>query len=345
MERFEHGGDAHRYPGALDFSASLNPLGMPASVIQALRDNVDHFSRYPDPACRQLTEAIARAEEVDASQVVCCAGATDAIARICQVLRPRRALLLSPCYSGYEQALEQLSCEVVYHDLSQGDGFLVDERLLEALDEKIDLVFLANPNNPTGRCVDRSLINELLSRAKDTDSWVVLDECFIELANPCKRSNELIGQAERLIIVKALTKSHSLAGLRLGYALASDTDLIQQLIRVGQPWAVSGPAQLAGVTSLTDTTDYLERARALIASERARLSASFETLGLRVVPSDTNYLLFSGPTGLFEPLAGRGVLVRRCDNFRGLGPQWYRVAVRMPEENDALLTALGEVLE
>ncbi|MEE0027150.1 MAG: hypothetical protein U0J70_06155, partial [Atopobiaceae bacterium] len=130
MERFEHGGNVYAHPECVDFSANLNPLGMPASAREALREGVDAFAAYPDPACTELVARIAAFERVPRDWVVPCAGASDAFARICQALRPRRALLCAPCYSGYEQALEQVGSRVTYHDLSAHDDFAVTHDLV-----------------------------------------------------------------------------------------------------------------------------------------------------------------------------------------------------------------------
>ena len=342
MRRFQHGGDVYGNPGAIDFSASLNPAGMPPSARQALVDHVDAFEHYPDPLCRELTAAIARFEGVAESWVVPTAGATDAFARLCAALHPREALVCAPGYSGYEQALEQCGCAVRRHFLRAEEGFLVTERLADSLDHALDLVFIANPNNPTGRCVAPSVLRACLELAQGLGIVVVLDECFIDLSEG-QRSNGLLEEFDNLVIVKALTKTFALAGLRVGYALSADQELVQRLGQAGQPWAVSVPAQLAGVASLTDKT-YLPRSLELIRRERERLIAALTSHGLSVVPSDTNYLLFQGPVGLAERLLDQGVLIRSCDNFDGLGELWYRIAVRTERENAQLIAALEEVL-
>ena len=341
MERFEHGGDIYVHAGVLDFSANLNPCGMPARVREVLRDNVDAYSVYPDPHCQALTDALAAYEGVHREWMQATAGATDAIVRLVQAAKPRRALLVAPCYSGYEQALEQVGCQIVWHDLRREDGFALTKEVLERIDEGIDLVVLANPNNPTGRCVDAGLLGTCLEQARAAGALVALDECFVELTERAG-SSALVADNKNLVVIKAYTKTFALAGLRLGYAICSDAELLARMAAAGQPWAVSVPAQLAGVACLGEH-DHLERSRRLVAAERARLRASLEECGMAVVPGEANYLLFEGPTGLAEALLARGILVRSCDNYRGLSDRWYRVAVRTPQENDRLMAALQEV--
>lgn len=341
-ERFEHGGNVYAHPGCLDFSASLNPLGLPQAVREVLSANVDAFAQYPDPACTELTRALAEFERVPESWVVPCAGATDAFARLCAVTRPRAALVCAPCYAGYEQALAQTDAEVVAHRLDAQDGFEVGTDLVRSIHKGIDLVFIANPNNPTGRCVRPEVLVACLERAQACGTTVVLDECFIDLTQR-PGSNELLGSYPHLVLVKAFTKSFALAGLRLGYALCSDKAMVEHLHEAGQPWAVSVPAQLAGVACLADKT-YLVRARDLVARERDRLVRALRSCGMRVVDAEANYLMFRGPEGLADKLLDAGVLVRSCANFPGLDDTWYRIAVRTPAENDALLWALENTL-
>lgn len=342
MKRFEHGGDIYTHPCVVDFSASLNPLGMPTAAREALLASVDACELYPDPYARELVRALADFEHVDAAWVVPCAGATDAIERLCQVVRPRQALVFAPCYGGYEQALVQLGMEARVALLRERDGFALGEDALLAIDQGVDLVFLANPNNPTGKCLNRLTLEACLARAAEVGAVVALDECFIDLSEGAG-SNDLLQGHPHLVIIKAFTKSFCLAGLRLGYALCANSVLANGLRQAGQPWAVSVPAQVAGVACVGER-GHLERSRALVRVERERLMDALTSLGLRVAPSDANYLLFFGPEGLGRALLAHGVMVRTCDNFVGLGPGWYRVAVRMPEQNAQLVAALKEVL-
>ena len=228
MRRFEHGGNVYAHPGVLDFSASLNPLGMPPLARRVLVEGVDVFEHYTDPACRELTDAIARFEGVGKGEVLACAGATDAFARICSAVRPRRALTCAPCYSGYEQACVQAGVDLTWHELCCEDGYLLTERFAEHIEEGVNLVFVANPNNPTGLRAKEEVIRSCLERAREVGALVVLDECFVDLAGG-HGSNALLGEFPNLVIVKALTKTYALAGLRVGYALCSDGGLLSAL--------------------------------------------------------------------------------------------------------------------
>ncbi|MBO4365088.1 MAG: aminotransferase class I/II-fold pyridoxal phosphate-dependent enzyme, partial [Eggerthellaceae bacterium] len=131
MMRFEHGGDIYTHEGVVDFSANINPLGMPKRVCDALRERVEDFQAYPDLSCRALRAALSRAEGVPANQILCTAGATDLIHRICTTVRPRIALVTAPCFSGYEHALEQAGIEIARHPLREEDGFNLTDSILQ----------------------------------------------------------------------------------------------------------------------------------------------------------------------------------------------------------------------
>ena len=343
MEAFEHGGNVWAHPGALDFSASLNPLGMPQAARAALADAVDACMHYPDPACAALTSAIADFEGVSCEHVLACAGATDALTRVARVLRPRRVLVPAPAYVGYAQAFAQVGADLEHHRLRPAQGFALTDAYLEALGAtEADLALIANPNNPTGRVVEAGLIERALDVAAARGMYVVVDECFCGLTGT-QGSARLLEAHPNLVLVGALTKTHALAGLRVGHLMCADTSLLDRLRATGLPWAVSVPAQVAGVAALTDR-DFLARSVAAIAREREHVSRALTRLGATVVPSDANFVLFCARAGLAADLLARNILIRCCANFAGLDETWYRVAVRTEQENDLLLEAIGEVL-
>ena len=346
-----HGGDwagfAAEYGAKaplLDFSANVSPLGMPAGVAAALAGCAPDCDCYPDPLCRDLSAAIGRAEGVPGEWVLCGNGAADLIWRAALALRPARALVTAPAFAEYEAALAATGCAVERYFLSEEKDFRLDEGFLEAIRPGVGMVFLCEPNNPTGLTTPRPLLLRVLARCRQAGALLVLDECFGDfLADPAAHTlkGELAGG--NLLILKAFTKLYGMAGVRLGYALCTDAALLAKLRAAGQPWAVSTPAQAAGLAALKET-EYVAAVRALVASERPRLAAGLAALGCRVLPGEANYLLFQCERPLCQPLRRRGILLRSCDNYHGLGPAWYRTAVRTGAENRRLLAALGEVL-
>lgn len=349
--RLTHGGDwagwQARYGGRLlDFSANVSPLGLPEGVRAATAKSLEEADRYPDPLCRALGRAIAAAEQVSAEWCLCGGGAADLIYRVALAERPRRALVTAPAFAEYELALELAGCKTDLFVLREEDDFELGRAFLDAVAPDMDMVFLCQPNNPTGRTIPRDLLAAVLERCRERKALLVLDECFcgfLEQPEAYTMKN-FLGRYPNLLILKAFTKLYGMAGLRLGYCLCADPALLERMRSAGQPWAVSGPAQAAGIAALNETA-YVREVRALIARERPRLAEALIRLGFRVIPGEANYLLFRAPVSLPEPLRKRGILLRDCGNYRGLGAGWYRTAVRGPEDNARLIAALEDSLK
>nr|WP_276856265.1 threonine-phosphate decarboxylase [Intestinimonas timonensis] len=352
MKEYTHGGDivgarAIWKGELLDFSANLNPLGMPESVRKAAEDAVREAIHYPDPLCRELCAAIARRDNVTPERVLCGNGAADLVFRLAFSQRPRRVLVTAPTFSEYQDAVQAAGGEVVYHRLAPDNDFDLTEAVLDDLDDSLDMAFFCTPNNPTGRLIDRDLMLRILERCREKSIRVVVDECFLSLSDPSERVS-LAGELEHfpnLVLLRAFTKSYAMPGLRLGYCLSTDAALLDGLTRCAQPWSVSGPAQAAGLAALrTPLHPFL--ARQLIAVERTWLTGALRSLGLKAFPSLVNYILFraEGVDDLKERLLEHGVLIRSCANYVGLGSDYYRVAVRLRQENEGLIKALKEVL-
>lgn len=344
-----HGGDyigyRERYGhDAVDFSANVSPLGVPQAVVRAICDAAAQADRYPDPLCRELCAAIAHTENLPADWVLCGNGAADLIFRLVLAKRPERALILAPTFAEYAAALETVGCSVRRYELSERNDFALTADFADAIGDA-DMVFLCQPNNPTGQVAERSLMQSILDKCKAVGALLVVDECFLDFlpdGDSFTMKSEL-SDAKNLFILKAFTKLYGMAGVRLGYGLCADANLIAQMRGAGQPWAVSSLAQAAGLAAL-EQTEYVARVRALIEQERPYLENGLRSLGLRVISGKANYLLFRASNKLGEKMEKRGVALRGCGNYPGLDDAWYRTAVRTRAENDILLSTLREVL-
>lgn len=345
-----HGGDWAGYRAefgcdALDFSANVSPLGLPAGVAAAITNALPTADRYPDPLCRELRAALARAEGVPADWILCGNGAADLIFRLALAVRPRRALLPAPTFAEYEAALQTVGCAVQRVFLREENEFAVTEEFIDAVTPETDIVFLCQPNNPTGQVTPPALVERLVRRCAECGAVLVVDECFLDFLpdRDAWTAKQLLRDAPQLIILKAFTKLYAMAGVRLGYALCGDAALLEKMRGAGQPWAVSSLAQAAGLAALQETA-YAGAVRALIAEQRPRMAAGLRALGLRVMDGQANYLLFRATPDFGEKLRRRGAVVRSCANYPGLDAAWYRTAVRTAEENTRLLQIMGEIL-
>lgn len=345
-----HGGDWAGYRAefgcdALDFSANVSPLGLPAGVAAAITNALPTADRYPDPLCRELRAALAGAEGVPADWILCGNGAADLIFRLALAVRPRRALLPAPTFTEYEAALQTVGCAVQRVFLREENEFAVTEEFIDAVTPETDIVFLCQPNNPTGQVTPPALVERLVRRCAECGAVLVVDECFLDFLpdRDAWTAKQLLRDAPQLVILKAFTKLYAMAGVRLGYALCGDATLLEKMRGAGQPWAVSSLAQAAGLAALQETA-YADAVRALIAEQRPRMAAGLRALGLRVMDGQANYLLFRATPDFGEKLRRRGAVVRSCANYPGLDAAWYRTAVRTAEENTRLLQIMGEIL-
>lgn len=341
MIKNEHGGDVFEREIVYDFSANLNPLGMPESVKNALQKSISEWEKYPDPFCRSLVKKLSERENFPPENIVCGNGAADLIFRIVQTVKPKRSVACAPSFSEYSKALMQIGSEISAYFLSEKSGFALDEKILEMLDESVQMLILCTPNNPTGRTVDGELLRRICEKCEANDIVFLCDECFIDFTENSAHAEQFINP--NVVVLKAFTKIYAMAGLRLGYALFGDEKLAESVRKSGQFWSVSAPAQTAGAAAL-DEKNYLEKTLELVKKEREFLTEKLRNFGFKVYPSEANFILFYTELPLDEMLLSEKILIRNCANFEGLEQGYFRIAVRSHEENSALVSAIERCL-
>ena len=346
MMKHVHGGDVYKYKNCLDFSANCNPLGTPERVKQAIIESVERLEDYPEVGCGRLKEAIAQYEQVEKKEVICGNGAAELIYSLCRAKKPKKALLPAPTFAEYEQALSSVDCEIRYFFLEEKEDFRVKESYLEALTDDLDILFLCNPNNPTGILMERDFLEKVLLRCRDKGIFAVVDECFLDFVREPENYTlkAYLKEYKHLFILKAFTKRYAIAGVRLGYGLCADEKILEQMEFMTQPWNVSAMAQAAGLAALKET-DYVEAGRKLVFEEAEYMKREMEKLGLKVFPSQANYIFFKGPEMLFEQCVEKGILIRDCSNYPGLSKGYFRVAVKRHERNVKLIEVLKEIVQ
>ncbi len=345
MPTYVHGGDIQTYidrfgAAPLDLSANINPFGIPDAVRASMHRTVDNCTQYPDPFCRAARQAIGAREGVNPDFLYCGNGAADVLDRLAAVLQPRRVLLTAPTFAEYERTLA--GAEILVHDLWEADGFALTERILADITPNLDAVYLCNPNNPTGRTAEPSLMRKIVRKCAENGTKLVVDECFNDFLLDAARHTlkDLLKTFPNLIILRAYTKMYAVPGVRFGWCMTADAALIEALYRAGQPWNVSVIAQACAVAAAGEP-DWAADTAKRIAEERKFLSDGLSAHGLQVFPGEANFLLFrSEDTELHEKLAAEGVMIRDCANYRGLSAGFYRVAVKSREASEKLLEAL-----
>lgn len=346
MKNHVHGGNVYQYKNCIDFSANCNPLGTPDSVILAGTESLQKVFQYPQVGYQPLRKAIADYEGVKSSQIICGNGAAELIFTLCKALSPENALLLAPTFAEYQQALESVGCKITHHILYEEEGFHLKEQILSKLTSNIDVLFICNPNNPTGILTDKNFLQKILEKCAANHIFLVVDECFQDFIEEPENYTlkDMLEQYDNLFLLKAFTKRYAMAGIRLGYGLTGNLKLINKMEQCVQPWNISTIAQDCGVAALKEQ-DYVEKARTLIFQEKNILIEELETCGLKVFDSQANYLFFKGPDDLFERCVEKGILIRDCGNYIGLHKGFYRIAVKTHNENLILIEVLKNIIK
>lgn len=324
----------------LDFSQNINPLGAPGEALEAARRALYAESgSYPDLDYPELRGALAAYLGVSADRIVPTNGGAEALFLAARAAdRGGKALVLEPTFSEYVAAARAARLETVRRVARRREaGFRLDPTSLDDLGG-ISVVFLCNPNNPTGDSLGRQEVIEVADRVRSAGAVLVVDEAFADFVPEVSVADQV---GEGLWVARSLTKFFAIPGLRLGCLVCEDAGRIQEL----QPsWSVNSVAAAAGIAAVRNR-GFAETSVAGLARLRNDLFEALDELaGLEAFPGAANFLLVRGPQGLAERLARRGVLVRGCGPFEGLGPEYFRIAVRGEADNRRLISELREEL-
>ncbi len=331
------------------FGANVNPLGLSANVQNLLADRLDIITTYPDRNYVSLRDAIGNYCKVDREYIVVGNGSTELISLLIRHLCPQKALLLGPTYSEYERELALCGGEMVYYDLTPDNEFLVDlDDLLHKLDDTIDLLILCNPNNPTSTAIKAETMEHILTHCRQHDIFVMVDETYIEFAPDISAftSVPLAKHHDNLMVIRGVSKFFAAPGLRLGYAVTSNAEFMALLHTHQNPWSLNSIGALAGELLVQDT-DYIERTRELICSERERIYAALQEIPeLHTFKPVANFFLVRilkpGVTSfdLFDYLVRQKLMIRDCSSFTNLEGEYIRFCIMLPEDNTRLLDGL-----
>ena len=346
---YTHGGDCYRGQITYDFSANINPLGMPGTVKNAAYEGVLLSGRYPDISNKALITAFAKrfgigcTEEEAGAHLVFGNGAGELIYLIARAIGGK-GIAYGPTFTLYEEAMLAAGGTFSYVDLSSEDGFAPTEDLVGRMGEDTSVCFLCHPNNPTGQPVPETLMKKLIDRAYETKTYLVVDESFLPFAEDAvSLLSDTEGLHPYMIVLHSLTKIYAMPGLRLGYAWFSEGALAEHVRLLTQPWNVSIPAQTAGVAAFNDrsftekTRDYIRAQKAYLLSE---LSGCFEKL----CPGAANYMMFLSRPDLGSRLLDEDILIRDLSDLHGLAEGWFRIAIRSESENRVLIRAIKKIL-
>jgi threonine-phosphate decarboxylase len=334
----------------IDFSANINPLGFSPRIKKTLQQNERLILHYPDRSAHDLICELSRYHGIPAHSILAGNGSTELIFLLPRVLQPKRVLLVVPAFSEYETSIRKVSGKIFYFKALETDQFCINaERLLRELRKGYDALYICNPANPTGVLTPPDILKELVNYAHDKSTHVIIDETFIDF-NENRSIKHLVKKYENLYILRSMTKFFGLPGLRAGYVISSEKNIIR-LREQQEPWTMNVLAQYASIESLKDT-QFIKRTIVYVKEARQKLIVELNKIPcLKIFPSAANYLLLklekSAPLTvprLYERLLQKGFIVRKCDSFEGLDNTFFRIAVRKYNENRRLVKALAEAL-
>lgn len=336
------------------FSANVNPLGVSFKLRECLASHIDAITSYPDREYTSLRNCIANYVGSEKDNIIVGNGSTELISLMIHSKAPKKALILGPTYSEYEREVSLGGGSSLYYPLREEDNFKLNiEQFCSKLTPDIDLLIICNPNNPTSGSIYRNDMRKILDHCKTNDIFVMVDETYIEFAPEMESisSVPLTNDYNNIIILRGISKFFAAPGLRLGYAICGNSDLLKEINNKKNPWTINTLAAIAGEIMFTDT-DYIKATKELINKERERVCARLSKInGIKFYPSTANFLLcrIMKPTItsniVFEAAIRKGLMIRDCSTFPFLDDHYIRFCFMSPEKNDELLQVIEDILQ
>ncbi len=335
-----HGGVGNE--NFLDFSVCVNPFPPPPDVIQAVCSA--ELTRYPDPQAENLKTVIAGTYGIDRDFLMVTNGSTQAfwLVAITYLNPGDKTLVFSPGYGDYRVASEIMGARVEDHRLEPESSFEPNPDLIlkQIKRDNPKIIWVCNPNNPTGVLLNSSLVEAMLIESSGYGGIVVLDEAYMNFVETGPNSIPMLDTGN-LILIRSMTKDFGIPGIRLGY-LAARRDIIAHIHPVQPTWSINSPAQTAGIAVLNNLS-YYRKTWIKLRRLTEELMDGIKSLGLRIFPTSSNYFLIQTcpDRNVVEKLKLMKIAVRSCASF-GL-PGYIRIGTRLKDENQRLLSALEEI--
>ncbi len=331
------------------FSANVNPLGISYMLRDSLMEYIDAITSYPDREYTQLRKCIGNYVHADYRNILVGNGSTELISLVIQLLHPGKALIVGPTYSEYEHEISLGVGRLHYFRLKESDSFNLDiSALCDSLSNNIDMLVLCNPNNPTSSQINRHDMRQILDTCKERDIFVMVDETYVEFSEAAEEitSIPLTEYYNNIIILRGISKFFAAPGLRLGYAICGNRQLLKEIDSRKNPWTINSLAAEAGKIMFQDEK-YIRDTKELIASERKRICQILDQCpAIKYYPPHGNFILVHilkedvTSSDLFEAAIRKCLMIRDCSTFPFLDNKYIRFCFMKPEDNDALLDVL-----
>ena len=356
MTKDLHGGNIYKFQregkiDILDYSSNINPLGVPQKFINIAKESFDKLVNYPDPYYIELRKKIAEFNSLDLSNIIVGNGATEILFLYLKALKPKKVLILAPCFAEYERALKSVSAEINYFELKESDNFYPN---IESLKKEIetnnyDLLLFCNPNNPTGQFIKLQDIKEIIDVCEKKNTKIFVDEAFIEFIENWQEKTVSLFKNKNIFIMRAFTKFFAIPGLRLGYGIGFDEEILNRMWDEKEPWTVNTFANLAGLVMLDDK-EYIEKSEKWILEEKNFMYKELsEFQYLKAYKTECNFILLKiqniSSTSLRDKMIEKNILIRDASNFKFLDYHFIRLAIKDRESNIKVLEALADIME
>ena len=338
----------------VSYSANINPLGISGNLKASLSEHLDAISTYPDRDYKNLKKCISDYCGTLPQNVIVGNGSTELISLVIANIHPKRAMILGPSYSEYEREITLGGGHTLYYPLREERDFLLDVKdLCDHLTDKLDMLVLCNPNNPTSTSITYPQMRSILDACLQHGIFVMVDETYVEFTDPADRisSIKLTNYYTNLAVLRGTSKFFAAPGLRLGYAVTGNRDLVRQVSTRQNPWTISSLAEIAGCLMFRDEA-YQKETRDLITGERARIYEEMSSWNsVKVYKPTANFMLIKilredvDADMLFDHCIRKNMMIRNCSTFPFLNNKFFRFCFMNPADNDRLLEALRELLE
>ena len=347
----------------LDYSSNINPYGLPENLKKEIFEKLFVLERYPDPDYIELREKIAEKNNLNIENIIVGNGATEIIFLFMKILSPKKVLIVSPTFGEYERAIKAStlandSLEINYFELKETENFVLNVKNLETeLENNYDLLILCNPNNPTGQFLKLKKLEEILKICEQKNTKLFVDEAFVEFVEDWENESIINSKEnkENLFVIRAFTKFFAIPGLRLGYGICFNNNLLKKMLEKKEPWSVNNIADLAGKTVLDDE-NYIQKTKEWIKDQKKYMYENLNKIeGLRAYKTEVNFILLKIEDNLLEKgldvknlrkkMLEKGILIRDASNFIYLDKHYFRLAIKDKLNNEKVIETLTSILK
>ncbi len=360
MKEAFHGSDvekiAERYgipaEEIVSFAANVSPMGLSDKYLKHIAEKTGCVERYPERDYKRLRKAVSGYCHAEYEDIIVGSGSSEIISAVIKHRKSPNVLIVAPAYAEYERNVRIAGGRARYYRLREERGFEFDTDVLTAaLSDDLDMLMICNPVNPTGTALSAERLEQVLIRCEELDIICVVDETYVDFADPVYDASPLAGEHSCLFVIRSMSKFFCAPGLRLGYGITSDKDLLMEIEENKDPWSVSSLSAEAAVLMLSDT-EYIERVRGYMTEERIRVCKRLDrlkSLGISYVEPKANFVLVHLPDGkmtadgFFEAAIRKKMMIRNCWDYKGLEKGYIRFCFMKKEDDDRLLSLMEEM--